>query len=169
MTDPYRFLNSNAHDAEREFDASGQEKLYLPKGRINRTKFIVYQFFLVLPAIFVLIITPHATNARITIKRTIARIGWISGAEYANKNGIIKRLHDVDASGWWALTAIIFNVLVVFVLAVVPGIPETNRFGPTPKRSSNLIHLLSFIAIGIVVFIFFVYPVLETMRVLRSL
>jgi uncharacterized membrane protein YhaH (DUF805 family) len=45
----------------------------------------------------------------------------------------IRRLHDVDRSGWWTL--LVFTVIGVFVLlywACIRGTPGPNRFGPDP-------------------------------------
>jgi len=45
----------------------------------------------------------------------------------------IRRLHDIDRTGWWTL--IVFTVIGAFVLiywACVRGTPGPNRFGPDP-------------------------------------
>ncbi len=45
----------------------------------------------------------------------------------------VRRLHDIDRSGWWwliNLTGIGSLVLLVFMLT--PGLPGPNRFGPSP-------------------------------------
>jgi len=41
----------------------------------------------------------------------------------------IKRMHDVDKSGWYILIPI-YNI----ILAVSNGQPEANRFGPPPEK-----------------------------------
>ncbi|HEY4292704.1 DUF805 domain-containing protein [Luteibacter sp.] len=40
----------------------------------------------------------------------------------------VRRLHDVDRSGWWYLVP-----LATFVFAFFDGTPGPNRFGPSPK------------------------------------
>jgi len=47
----------------------------------------------------------------------------------------VRRLHDIDKSGWWLLVGLIpfvgFIVLIVFF--VMDGTPSDNTFGPSPK------------------------------------
>lgn len=47
---------------------------------------------------------------------------------------LIRRLHDRDMSGWWALLGLIpiIGGLALFVLCVLPGKPGVNRFGINP-------------------------------------
>jgi len=45
----------------------------------------------------------------------------------------VRRLHDIDRSGWWVLVA--FTIIGIFVLiywACKRGTPGANRFGPDP-------------------------------------
>jgi uncharacterized membrane protein YhaH (DUF805 family) len=45
----------------------------------------------------------------------------------------IRRLHDIDRTGWWVLIA--FTIIGIFVLiywACKKGTPGPNRFGPDP-------------------------------------
>jgi uncharacterized membrane protein YhaH (DUF805 family) len=45
----------------------------------------------------------------------------------------IRRLHDIDRTGWWVLIA--FTIIGIFVLiywACKRGTPGANRFGPDP-------------------------------------
>ncbi|MCC7635413.1 DUF805 domain-containing protein [Stenotrophomonas rhizophila] len=46
----------------------------------------------------------------------------------------IRRLHDIDKSGWFLLVGLIPFVggLVLLVFNVLPGTPGDNRFGPVP-------------------------------------
>ena len=45
---------------------------------------------------------------------------------------VIRRMHDTDHSGWWALVPI-----VNFVFLVTEGTKGENRFGPDPKKYSD--------------------------------
>lgn len=45
----------------------------------------------------------------------------------------IRRLHDLDLSGWWSLLVLI--PLVPFALVAIPGKKESNRFGPVPASN----------------------------------
>jgi uncharacterized membrane protein YhaH (DUF805 family) len=45
----------------------------------------------------------------------------------------VRRLHDVDRSGWWILLLItVIGVFVVIYWACQPGTPGPNRFGADP-------------------------------------
>jgi cobalamin synthase len=45
---------------------------------------------------------------------------------------MIRRLHDIDASGWYALLVLVplVNVLLILFLLLKGGTQGTNRFGP---------------------------------------
>lgn len=56
----------------------------------------------------------------------------------------IRRLHDFNANGWWALT--ILMPLVTLLFLFIPGSKGNNRFGPAPAPNNSG---LSFAAIAI--------------------
>lgn len=45
----------------------------------------------------------------------------------------IKRFHDMDKSGWWALLTLL--PLVSIIIIFIPGTKGSNRFGEDPKGS----------------------------------
>lgn len=47
----------------------------------------------------------------------------------------VRRLHDIDRSGWWLLIAVIplFGAIVLLVFTAKDSQPGSNRFGPNPK------------------------------------
>jgi uncharacterized membrane protein YhaH (DUF805 family) len=51
----------------------------------------------------------------------------------------VRRLHDVDRSGWWLLLAIIplIGAIVLFVWAVTDGTRGSNQFGDDPKAGEG--------------------------------
>jgi uncharacterized membrane protein YhaH (DUF805 family) len=50
----------------------------------------------------------------------------------------VRRLHDVDKSGWFILLGLIPLVgLYLIYLYVQPGTPGPNRFGPDPKAGET--------------------------------
>lgn len=62
----------------------------------------------------------------------LAAVVWFIGL-------IVRRLHDADHSGWWALLAFVpvVNFLLMLYLLVVPGTPGANRFGaPNPPNGA---------------------------------
>lgn len=47
---------------------------------------------------------------------------------------IVRRLHDSNLSGFWALAVLLpFGNILVMILAVRPTDPNENRFGPPPS------------------------------------
>ena len=47
----------------------------------------------------------------------------------------VRRLHDIDRSGWWIFINLIplIGAIVLLVFAVSEGTPGNNRYGPNPK------------------------------------
>jgi uncharacterized membrane protein YhaH (DUF805 family) len=52
--------------------------------------------------------------------------------------GTVRRLHDIDRSGWWIFIKEIplIGSIVLLVFAVTDGTPGSNRYGPNPKEST---------------------------------
>ena len=50
----------------------------------------------------------------------------------------VRRLHDIDRSGWWILIGLVplIGAIVLLVFAVMEGTPGNNRYGPNPKEGS---------------------------------
>lgn len=47
----------------------------------------------------------------------------------------VRRLHDLDMSGWWLLIVAVpfIGAVVLIIFFVQPGMVGTNRFGPDPR------------------------------------
>lgn len=47
----------------------------------------------------------------------------------------VRRLHDIDKSGWWLLLAFIpfLGAIALIVMYCMDSTPGDNRFGPNPK------------------------------------
>ena len=50
----------------------------------------------------------------------------------------VRRLHDIDTSGWWMPTLFlpILNIIFSLVLMTKNSTPGENRFGPNPKDTT---------------------------------
>ncbi|MWN91089.1 DUF805 domain-containing protein [Gilliamella sp. Pra-s65] len=48
---------------------------------------------------------------------------------------LVRRLHDIDKSGWWLLIVIIplIGSIVLFVFACLDSTPGSNQYGENPK------------------------------------
>jgi uncharacterized membrane protein YhaH (DUF805 family) len=52
---------------------------------------------------------------------------------------MVRRLHDIDRTGWWILINLIplVGTIVLLVFALTPGTPGSNRYGPDPKQATG--------------------------------
>lgn len=64
---------------------------------------------------------------------------------------MVRRLHDIDMSGWWSLLAFvpIGNLVLLVILLFIGGTIGENRFGPQPPPNSGwvIVGALSYILI----------------------
>ena len=51
---------------------------------------------------------------------------------------VVRRLHDLNYTGWFALALLLgwIGMILLAVLAAIPGTPGPNRFGPPPAARS---------------------------------
>ena len=58
---------------------------------------------------------------------------WIAAVLLPMMSVLVRRLHDVGMSGWWALIGLtIIGVVPLLYWAAFRGDPAPNRFGPPP-------------------------------------
>jgi uncharacterized membrane protein YhaH (DUF805 family) len=52
----------------------------------------------------------------------------------------VRRLHDLDRSGWWLLLALIplIGAIILIVWFCMPGTPGANRFGEPPQTAGRM-------------------------------
>ena len=50
----------------------------------------------------------------------------------------VRRLHDVDRTGWWILIGLVplIGGIVLLVFALLDGTPSSNQYGSNPKEGS---------------------------------
>lgn len=101
------------------------------KDRSNRPQYWYWVLFVVLISIVANIIdgilgTGHmmGTNGAVSSLASLALL-------VPNIAVGVRRLHDIDKSGWWILAALIpiFGWIYLIYLYVQPGTPRENRFG----------------------------------------
>jgi uncharacterized membrane protein YhaH (DUF805 family) len=51
----------------------------------------------------------------------------------------VRRLHDIDRTGWWILINLIplIGTIVLLVFELTPGTPGSNSYGPDPKQATG--------------------------------
>lgn len=75
----------------------------------------------------------------------------------------IRRLHDLNANGWWALTILI--PLVTLILLALPGQREANRFGPPPAPNpGRLIATALTLPVALLAFYFWMVDINASMK-----
>lgn len=108
---------------------------FVYRGRASRSAywwFVLFEAiaFVVLELLFVIPAATHS-NPVIVLFGIIVSIAWI----YIALVGLaltIRRLHDIDRSGWWVLIGLVPFVggIVLLVFSLLEGTPGPNRFQP---------------------------------------
>lgn len=96
-------------------------------GRSPRSEYWFWVLFT-----FVVTIVLHLLGAVVGILATVLYfVFWVATIVPSIAVGV-RRLHDIDRSGWWLLIALVPIVgwIVLVVFACLPGTPGPNRFGP---------------------------------------
>lgn len=94
------------------------------KGRARRSEFWYFELFCVLIS---LVFSFFISEDMATIAMLVTLIPNIAVS--------VRRLHDIDRSGWWMLIALvpIVGVLLLLFWATQEGNPSTNQYGESPK------------------------------------
>jgi uncharacterized membrane protein YhaH (DUF805 family) len=135
---PYQAPTADLDQTPR-FGGIDETGVFSAKGRFGRLSYLAWS-----------VVAGFATAFLIGV---FAGIGILSGTELSPDNGIvanavlvllylgstivsilfsIRRLHDLNRSGWWLLLSLIplVNILFFLVLILWPGSKDGNNFGP---------------------------------------
>ncbi len=116
-----------------------QAHFFAVNERIGRLRYLAYEMGLGL-----LMILPLIFGVALTLKgmpllgKAIAygcyAAAWVMGTLFT-----VRRLHDMDASGWWALLipVPIADLILALVLIFRPGTDSVNRFGQPPSPNTG--------------------------------
>jgi uncharacterized membrane protein YhaH (DUF805 family) len=101
------------------------------EGRAPRSEFWYWVLFYILAAIVASIID-YAIASGATVRPLTTLLGLACFLPYLAVD--IRRLHDIDRSGWWLLIVLIPLVggIVLLVWFCMAGTGGPNRFGPDP-------------------------------------
>ncbi len=103
-------------------------------GRARRSEY--WYFYLFYFAIFVILYLPlSATHGNETIDGIfgLLMLAFVGGLTVPAMAVSVRRLHDIDKSGWWVLLGFVpVASLVLLVWLAQPGAFRTNRFGVSP-------------------------------------
>lgn len=115
------------------------------KGRSRRSEYWYVQLFLVVTNLAVAGIDLALMDG--DLDRFIANGGggivgliWIFATIVPALAVLIRRLHDTGRTGWWALVGFVpfVGAIVLLVFTVSDSSNEENKYGISPKASSNL-------------------------------
>ena len=113
-------------------------EIFTTDGRLNRLRYLKYMVILALIGIGGTFVTScmatFLTGSHESSLVTIVTGIWGIVATVGNVMLVIRRLHDLDKSGWFALITIIPVVGFIFsiYLFFAPGTVGYNRFGADP-------------------------------------
>lgn len=116
----------------------GETRFFALSSRIGRLRYLAYGLGLTLLAI-----VPFCAGAGLAA--LVPPLGWLLivatyiGLLFYSVVFAVRRLHDQDLSGWWALLMIvpIGNLVLLVMLLFLPGTQGDNRFGPPPAPNNN--------------------------------
>ena len=154
-------MNSNASPYQPPLSAItptpptrfGELKIFSAQGRLGRVRYIGYSMGLALLLYLAIAILGGAAAVLGQVESGGEALGWLGGglliilslaALIVSILLTIQRLHDFDASGWWAVLVIVplANILLYLVLLIMPGTQGPNRFGyPPPPNTIGVIVL----------------------------
>ncbi len=147
---PYQGPRANVEHDDEEYS----EVRLFSKGRIGRVRYILHGIgYYILIAVLFGAITAGLVAA---LGPSSPVVTALKAASYVAMLAVVlmlgvQRAHDFDASGWWALLALVPLVNLLFWF--VPGTDGENRFGKKtpPNTTSNvvLLILLPLVFIGI--------------------
>lgn len=139
-------------DLSQTDDQPAEVQIFSPSGRIGRLRYLAYGTAMALVsyavmgvAIFLLGASPGAgdgaaggfmmANGLISIVALVFAFIWA-----------IKRLHDLDKSGWLSVLMIVplVNLILVLFLLFARGTPGGNRYGPPPVANTTGVKILAF-------------------------
>ncbi|MCC7221335.1 MAG: DUF805 domain-containing protein [Candidatus Contendobacter sp.] len=133
----------------------GELNVFSTRGRLGRVRYIGYSIGLVLLVYLFIAILGGAVLALVRPHDGNEAFQWLGGGAVillvlvmlaASLLLTIQRLHDFNASGWWALLMAVpvASFVLYLVLLIMPGTQGSNRFGyPPPPNTLGVILLAS--------------------------
>jgi uncharacterized membrane protein YhaH (DUF805 family) len=106
-------------------------------GRARRKE---YWFFLLFYVIIVVVLSVIDVMVGLTIGQGIGILStiYMLAVLIPGIAVLVRRLHDIDRTGWWVLIGFIpiIGPLVLLIFALLPGTPGTNTYGEDPKAAA---------------------------------
>ena len=115
--------------------SSGFSKYVTFSGRASRSEYWYWTLFAILASIVALVIDLFVfPDMDIRPVNTIVSLAlFLPGLAVA-----IRRLHDLDRTGWWFLIAFtVIGLILLFVWYCMKGTTGPNRYGPDPLAGQH--------------------------------
>ena len=100
-------------------------------GRASRSEFWFWVLFAILVSIAATLIDVMLfSDSEMSPLSTLAGLALL----LPNLSVSVRRLHDLDRSGWWVLLGLIpiVGLIIIIIWNCSKGTPGPNRFGPDP-------------------------------------
>lgn len=159
---PYSAPQTNIETYNNFHTLYNDSKIFSLHGRIGRIQFILYPFafaFLVMLISFIFIISMVGLGAFLSLESQSLGITAMLGGYFIVLllAGLatfvflmihtIRRLNDINRSGWFSLLMFLpmINVLLILALWLIPGTNGENDYGLPPEPPSALLKVLAVI------------------------
>lgn len=132
-------LNLLFKDSSADKEAVFKELFFTSKGRLNRKSYIYRSLFLSLVLCIVQGVLTFATNTidALELLFAVVAFGFSLFSFVSNIMMDVRRLHDLDLSGWWMLLMLVPLVNIFFALYMLffKGTEGPNQYGDDPLQS----------------------------------
>lgn len=126
-------------DSSADKEAVFKELFFTSKGRLNRKSYIYRSLFLSLVLCVVQGVLTFATNTidALELLFAVVAFGFSLFSFVSNIMMDVRRLHDLDLSGWWMLLMLVPLVNIFFALYMLffKGTDGPNQYGDDPLQS----------------------------------
>lgn len=149
MTTANPYAAPTAADIGHSVTETYQPKVFSFSGRIGRLRYLAYGLLWNLAASLVVgLIAFAAYNAANLVVVVLAIFASVAIAMVPMFSLTVRRLNDLDNSGWWSLLYLVPLVSLALVIYVLfwPGTAGLNRFGAAPSANTPLVILGACIA-----------------------
>ncbi|WP_338847176.1 DUF805 domain-containing protein [Massilia sp. W12] len=150
MTHPYQAPGSSvAHDT----DKFTKVKIFALRGRIGRLRYYVYPVALTLLFAFPLGILFAIIGADPAKLESLSWLMVLLAIPFIGMYVVfcIRRLHDLDKTGWLCLLMLLplVNLLFMLYLLFAPGTDGDNRYGAPPEPNTTPVIVSAVVLIGL--------------------
>ena len=148
-----------AADIVGEAGGYDESSMFSPGGRAGRLRYLGYSIGFTFLASFsmgllslIIAAIGERSNSALALISVIPLLVYIA-ILMVTIIFMIKRLHDLNWSGWISLLSAIplVNLLLGLILIFAPGNSGPNKYGPPPKPESNALVIIIFIFVFVAV------------------